>query len=91
MNCCDLYGDCQQSDTCPLRTGIVLPHQAEHAMRMDSHGCATEGGNFHPATPEPVQFNVFESIAIYLLLAVLGVISLGLIVAGSGAIYQFFN
>lgn len=34
MTCCDKYGDCSQSDTCPNRTGIVLPHQAEHANRV---------------------------------------------------------
>lgn len=34
MNCCDEYGDCQQSDTCPARTGVVLPHQAAHAARV---------------------------------------------------------
>lgn len=34
MNCCDAWGDCQQSDTCPARTGVVLPHQAAHAARV---------------------------------------------------------
>lgn len=33
-SCCDKYGDCSQSDTCPLRTGVVLPHQAAHAQRV---------------------------------------------------------
>jgi hypothetical protein len=58
MNCCDEYGDCQQSDTCPIRTGKVLPHQAAHAQRvarikstrpgwMDGKACAVppEAGN----------------------------------------------
>lgn len=33
MNCCDEYGDCRQSDDCPIRTGVVLPHQAACAAR----------------------------------------------------------
>ena len=77
-NCCDEFGQCNQGRDCTC-------------ARMVCEDAAPEGGNYYPATPEPVQFNVFESIAIYLLLGVLSVISLGLIVAGSGAIYQFFN
>jgi hypothetical protein len=34
MNCCDTYGECRQSDDCPVRTGKVLPHQAAHARRV---------------------------------------------------------
>lgn len=33
-SCCKIYGDCRQSDTCPLRTGVVLPHQCDHANRV---------------------------------------------------------
>lgn len=33
-SCCKIYGDCQQSDTCPHRTGVVLPHQCAHANRV---------------------------------------------------------
>jgi hypothetical protein len=33
-NCCDAWGNCDQSDTCPARTGVVLPHQAAHARRV---------------------------------------------------------
>ena len=53
---------------------------------------APEGGNFYPASPEPVQFNVFQSIFIYLMLSTLGLISLGLIATGGRYLYlQFFN
>lgn len=34
MSCCDKYGPCDQSDTCPLRTGVVLPHQERCARRV---------------------------------------------------------
>lgn len=34
MSCCDKYGECSQSDTCPIRTGIVLPHQARCARHQ---------------------------------------------------------
>ncbi len=41
MNCCDAWGNCDQSDTCPARTGVVLPHQAAHARRVAAaHGVA---------------------------------------------------
>ena len=33
-SCCKIYGECRQSDTCPHRTGVVLPHQADHACRV---------------------------------------------------------
>ena len=55
--CCDTYGDCRQSDTCPHRTGKVLPHKARHACKvakikstrpiwMDGKGVPPEAGNF---------------------------------------------
>jgi hypothetical protein len=95
MNCCDTYGQCTQGRDCPARTGVVLPHQAAHARRVESSDCASEGGNFYPATPEPVQFNVFQSIFIYLMLSTLGLISLGLLAVGGRYLYlqylQFFN
>jgi hypothetical protein len=57
MNCCDEYGDCSQSDDCPVRTGKVLPHQARHAARvarvkstrpawLNGKGVPPEAGNF---------------------------------------------
>jgi len=52
MNCCDEYGDCRQSDDCPARTGLVLPHQARHA-------CKVAGIKANPVPPEAgnVQFD----------------------------------
>jgi hypothetical protein len=32
--CCNAYGDCAQGDTCPCRTGTVLPHQRRHVERL---------------------------------------------------------
>ena len=57
MNCCDTYGNCRQSDDCPARTGIVLPHQAAHAQQvarikstrpawLPGDGVPPEAGNF---------------------------------------------
>lgn len=92
MNCCDEYGDCRQSDDCPVRTGVVLPHQAACAKRRAAINSATESGNFYPATPEPVELNVFESITIYCLLGLLSLISLGLLLAAARATYlHFYN
>lgn len=34
MSCCDQFGPCDQSDTCPHRTGVVLPHQQRCARRL---------------------------------------------------------
>jgi hypothetical protein len=90
MNCCDEYGDCRQSDDCPIRTGVVLPHQAACARRRAAINSAPEGGNFYPDTPEPVTLNVFESIALYLLMSVLGLISFGLLAAGAGSLFLHF-
>ena len=47
MNCCDAWGNCDQSDTCPVRTGKVLPHQAAHARRVACRGnhVPPEAGN----------------------------------------------
>jgi hypothetical protein len=54
MNCCDEYGDCQQSDTCPARTGTVLPHQAAHAARVvrvkSTRPAWMDGKATHPRT-----------------------------------------
>lgn len=55
---------------------------------------APEGGNVWFVGPEPedVKFNVFQSIAIYCVIATLSVISLCLMAAGAGFFYQrFFN
>jgi len=53
---------------------------------------APEGGNVWFVGPEPVELNVFQSIAIYLLLLVLSLISFGLLVMGSRYFcFQFFN
>lgn len=60
--------------------------------RMVCEDAAPEGGNFYPKTPEPVTLNVFESIAIYLVIAALGLISFALIASGAGyLLLQFIN
>jgi len=86
---CKVYGQCDQCDTCPLRTGIGLPHQAACARRFDATGCAKEGGNVWFVGPEPL--TLLESITIYCALGVLSVISLGLMATGIGFIYQRFS
>ena len=50
-NCCDAWGDCQQSDTCPARTGTVLPHQAAHAARVAKIKSTRPGWMDGRATP----------------------------------------
>jgi hypothetical protein len=55
--CCDTYGDCTQGRQCPKRTGIVLPHQANHAAQVaKSHpypaGCDSLPVQF--VGPEPI-------------------------------------
>lgn len=77
MNCCNTYGQCTQGPGCAARTSM-------------GQGCAPEGGNYWPAQPEPVELDVFESIAIYCTLAILSVISLGLLVAGAVSFYHLF-
>ena len=53
---------------------------------------APEGGNFWPDESAPVELDVFEAITIYCVLAILSVISIGLVAAATGFIYQhFFN
>lgn len=53
---------------------------------------APEGGNVWFVGPEPVELNVFQSIALYLLLIVLSLISIGLLAAGGSYFYNhFFN
>lgn len=49
MTCCDKYGDCSQSDTCPTRTGIVLPHQAAHAYHV---ACAHQVAGIKSSRPK---------------------------------------
>lgn len=57
MNCCNYFGECDQSDTCPVRTGVVLPCQARHAAQvarvkstrpawLPGKGVPPEAGNF---------------------------------------------
>ncbi len=70
----------------------MLPHQAAHARQVEVSDCAPEGGNFYPETPGLVEFNVFQSIFMYLLLLVLSAISIGLLAVGCRYFYlQFFN
>ena len=50
---------------------------------------APEGGNYYP---EPTKLNVFESIALYLILTALSLISFGLLAAGAGSLFlHFYN
>lgn len=51
---------------------------------------APEGGNVWFVGPEPIETNVFQSIALYLLLIVLSLISFGLLAAGAHATYLYF-
>lgn len=90
MNCCDVYGTCTQGRDCPVHTGVVLPHQAEHAMRVETSCCAPEGGNFYPETLESAVPDVFERIAIGMVITALTLISVGLIAAGGRLLYLYF-
>ena len=89
-NCCNEYGDCQQSDTCPARTGTVLPHQAAHARRKEENSAAKETGNVWFYEPPPVELTILETITIYCTLAILSVISIGLLAAAARATYLHF-
>ena len=75
MNCCIAYGQCNQGRDCPVRTGRVLPHQAAHAILVDSFGCAPEGGNVWFAEPEPVTLSAWESVGAYVLVALFAVLN----------------
>jgi hypothetical protein len=83
MNCCDAWGQCTQGRDCPVRTGKVLPHQAAHAARIESNGCAAEGGNVWFAEPEPepepLELSAWESRGAWILISLCSVISLCLI------------
>jgi hypothetical protein len=92
MNCCDTYGTCQQGRDCPARTGTVLPHQAAHARRKEENNAAKETGNVWFYEPPPVELTIWETITIYCTLAILSVISIGLLAAGGRYLYlQLFN
>lgn len=41
MNCCDVYGNCSQSDECPNRTGIITPAQRAYLARAAATNKAT--------------------------------------------------
>jgi hypothetical protein len=62
-----------------VRTGKVLPHQAEHAASLEAHGCAAEGGNVWFAEPEPVEFSAWESLGAYVLVALFAVLNFAII------------
>lgn len=83
MNCCDVWGNCTQGRDCPVRTGKVLPHQADHAARVESSGCAPEGGNvwFAGPEPEPKELSAWESVGAYVLITLFAVLNFA-IVAG---------
>lgn len=92
MNCCDTYGNCNQGRECPARTGKVLPHQAAHAKRMESHEYATEAGNVWFAEPEPVEFTCWEKISFYACIGAGCVVTTAILAGASGWVYQtFFN
>jgi hypothetical protein len=63
MKCCDEYGDCCQSDTYPVRTGKVLPHQAQHAARVarvkTTHPIWMDG-LVNPVPPEAGNFKIID-------------------------------
>jgi hypothetical protein len=78
MNCCNEYGTCTKGKECPVHT--------------EENSATPEAGNVWFVGPEPVTLNVFESIAIYLVLTALGLISIGLLASGGRYFYlQFFN
>lgn len=89
-NCCNEYGECRQSDDCPVRTGKVLPHQAAHARRMAENSATPETGNVWFYEPPPVVLTLWETITIYCTLAILSVISIGLLAAAARATYLHF-
>jgi hypothetical protein len=97
MNCCDEYGDCRQSDDCPIRTGVILPHQAACSRRMAANFCAAnEAGNLHlPDLDDGQPLTPWEAITAYVAIATASVISV-VAIAGSlswvtGWIYQQFS
>ena len=92
MNCCNEYGNCIQGGDCPARTGVVLPHQAAHARRKEENSAAKETGNVWLYEPPPVELTILETITIYCTLAILSVISIGLLAAAARATYlHFYN
>jgi hypothetical protein len=51
VNCCNEYGQCEQGRDCPVRTGVVLPHQVAHKNLIEEMG------------PEPMTW--YEAVGIY--------------------------
>ena len=89
MNCCTEYGDCNQGRTCPARTGIVLPHQADHAARIAQ--VPPQAGNVWFAEPEPVELTCWEKISFYACIGVGCIVSIAILAGASGWVYQTFS
>ena len=65
MNCCDEYGECRQGDDCPIRTVVVLPHQAACAARRKAaEQEAAEQG-------EPLSNEEFKELGVLFVVALL--------------------
>ncbi len=86
MNCCDTWGNCTQGRDCPVRTGKVLPHQADHAARIEASGCAPEGGNVWFAEPEPPELAPWEAMGVYLLVGFFAALSFAILAGLTGYI-----
>lgn len=77
MTCCHKYGDCAQSDTCPIRTGTVLPHQRRHAERLqdklsDAPCTLDKRGDDVPKPTQPIdQIRIIDLVSFSILVAMM--------------------
>jgi len=79
LNCCNDYGECEQGEGCPAR-----------ASHMDENRASKEAGNVWFYEPPPVELTTLETVIVYCTLTILSLISLGLVSAGTLAIFSYF-